>query len=360
MKILHVITSLRTGGAEKLMIDLLPRLKQQGHEVELCVFDGEKTPFYEQIENAGIKVHTLSVGESVYNPWHIVRLSRLMKQFDIVHTHNTAPQLFAAIANILGKQTLITTEHNTTNRRRDKWYLKPGDVWMYRQYKNIICISDQARENLVQYIGEDPKIVTIYNGIDVMRFANARSMAKVDAAMKIITMVAAFRAQKDHKTLIKAFNLLPDNYLLQLVGDGELRKDMEEFAQHIACAERIKFLGNRNDVPELMKSGDVVVLSSHYEGLSLSSLEGMASGKPFIASDVDGLHEIVDGYGVLFPHEDEKKLAEEILEITKDNTYAENIAKRCQERAYQFDIQVMAERYNSIYQYDKIIYPHSI
>ena len=349
MKILHVITSLQTGGAEKLMVDLLPRLKQMGHEVELCVFDGTKTPFYEQLEATGIPIHPLSIGESVYNPKHIFRLCRLMKDFDIVHTHNTSPQLFAAIAYIFGKQILITTEHNTTNRRRDKWYLKLGDLWMYRQYRKIICISDQARDNLVNYIGEYSRIVTVYNGIDIARFANAELIENPDTSIKTISMVSAFRPQKDHKTLIKAFCLLPDNYLLQLVGDGELRKETENFAKQFSCADRIHFMGNRSDIPAILKGSDVIVLSSHYEGLSLSSIEGMASGTPFIASDVDGLHEIVDGYGLLFPHEEEHALAASIIKVCEDKIYAKKIAEQCQRRAAQFDIRKMAENYNQVY-----------
>lgn len=349
MKILHVITSLHIGGAEKLMVDLLPRLKQMGHEVELCVFDGTKTPFYEQLEATGVPIHPLSIGESVYNPMHIFRLCRLMKDFDIVHTHNTSPQLFAAIANIFGKQILITTEHNTTNRRRDKWYLKFGDLWMYRQYKKIICISDQARENLFNYIGDDSKVLTVYNGIDVSRFVNANPVVDHDSNYKKITMVSAFRPQKDHKTLIKAFDLLPDNYLLQLIGDGELRKEIEDFAKQFSCAVRICFMGNRSDIPAILKGSDVIVLSSHYEGLSLSSIEGMASGAPFIASDVDGLREIVDSYGILFPHGEEHALAASIIKVCEDKQYARIIADQCQQRAAQFDIRMMAESYNKVY-----------
>lgn len=349
MKILHVITSLQTGGAEKLMVDLLPRLKQMGHEVELCVFDGTKTSFYEQLEATGVPIHPLSIGESVYNPIHIFRLCRLMKDFDIVHTHNTAPQLFASIANVFGMQVLVTTEHNTTNRRRDKWYLKLGDLWMYRQYRKIICISDQARENLVNYIGGDSKIVTVYNGIDIARFANAELIENPDTSIKTITMVSAFRPQKDHKTLIKAFSLLPDNYLLQLVGDGELRKETENFAKQFSCSDRICFMGNRSDIPAILKGSDVIVLSSHYEGLSLSSIEGMASGTPFIASDVDGLREIVKGHGILFHHEDEQALAASIIKVCEDKIYAQKIAVQCQQRAVQFDICKMAENYNQVY-----------
>lgn len=351
MKILHVITSLQTGGAEKLMVDLLPRLKKMGHEVELCVFYGLQTPFYEQLISNGIVVHSLSNRANVYNPLHIFRLIRMMKRYDIVHTHNTAPQLFTAIAHIFVRlPRLITTEHNTTNRRRGKWYLKWGDCWMYRQYAKIICISEQASRNLVTYIGNESKIETIFNGIDLSRFINAQANRSFGPEMKLITMVAAFRAQKDHKTLIQAFDLLSDNYVLQLVGDGDLRFEIEEYARHYHCADRIIFMGNRNDVPELLKGSDVIVHSSHFEGFGLSIVEGMASGKPSVASDVDGLHEIVKGYGILFPHEDAKVLAEAIEKVCKDSKYAEDIAARCVVRASQFDISVMAEQYNHVYQ----------
>ena len=120
-------------------------------------------------------------------------------------------------------------------------------------------------------------------------------------------------------------------------------------AKEIEVEERVCFLGVRRDVPELLRRADVVVLSSHYEGLSLSSLEGMASGRPFIASDVEGLRDIVGGYGVLFPHEDAQTLAGEIRKLCEDDGYCKEVVKRCQERARMFDIGVMVERYMDLY-----------
>ena len=83
--------------------------------------------------------------------------------------------------------------------------------------------------------------------------------------------------------------------------------------------------------------------------MSLSSIEGMASGRPFIASDVDGLREIVDGYGLLFPHQDAQVLANEIKSLCENQEKYNKIAKSCQERAKQFDINIMAEKYNEVY-----------
>jgi glycosyltransferase involved in cell wall biosynthesis len=83
----------------------------------------------------------------------------------------------------------------------------------------------------------------------------------------------------------------------------------------------------------------------------------MASGRPFVASDVDGLHEIVCGYGLLFPHEDAQALAALIMRLSQDKTYARQIAVNCQARAKQFDIAIMAQEYNSIY---KLIYNNEL
>ena len=91
------------------------------------------------------------------------------------------------------------------------------------------------------------------------------------------------------------------------------------------------------------------MLSSHYEGLSLSSVEGMASGRPFVASDVEGLSDIVGGYGVLFPHGDSRALASAIKRLCEDGTYRHEVVGRCMERAKMFDIKEMADKYMKIY-----------
>jgi len=390
MKILHVITSLRTGGAEKLMVDLLPRLKHiinddyerfasatmmggkyddheryagatmkgaryDNNDVELLVFDGVRTPFYEELEGRGMKIHSLGENCSVYDPLFVFKLIPFLKRFDIVHTHNTACQMFVAMANVFVGTRIVTTEHNTSNRRRGKWYWKLMDKWMYKQYSDIICISCQTEANLREHLVNNEalcgKIKTIYNGVDVKCFAEAQPLDVDKAGKNIIVMVAAFRQQKDQDTLIKAIARLPkEKYELWLVGGGNEREALvKELAMTMNVTDRVKFLGIRNDIPSVVKTADVVVLSSHHEGLSLSSIEGMASGKPFIASDVDGLHEIVVGYGVLFPHEDDKALAEAIRNCCEDKEYAAEVGRRCQEKAMQYDISVMAEGYRRVY-----------
>lgn len=352
MKILHIITSLSTGGAEHLMVDLLPRLRELGHEVELLVFNGQRTPFYEQLEATGIAIHHLGIGGNMYHPCNLWRLTQFLRShhYDIVHTHNTACQLFTPISRSLSRSKfrLFTTEHNTTNRRRGKWWLRPIDHWMYGRYERIICISDQARTNLEIHIGYKHSITTIFNGVDTQRFAHGIKDITGQTEF-VITMIAAFRPQKDQETLIHAMELLPHCYKLQFVGHGERINEIEQLADQSKAFERITFLGIRTDIPEIMEQSDVMVLSSHWEGLSLSSIEGMASGRPFVASNVDGLREVVKGYGVLFPEGDAQALARAIQELCENPELYREVAQRCQQRAQEFDISVMANRYSELY-----------
>jgi glycosyltransferase involved in cell wall biosynthesis len=145
-------------------------------------------------------------------------------------------------------------------------------------------------------------------------------------------------------------NLLPEGYELWLVGDGELRLFVENEIKRMGLQKRVHLLGNRIDVPEIIKSSDVVVLSSHWEGFGLAAVEGMAAGKPVIVSDVDGLKQVVEGFGILFPQGDFETLAKEIRHLAEDKDYAANIAKLCQQRAADFDISVMTNNYNKLYQ----------
>ena len=145
MKILHVITTLSTGGAEHLMVDLLPRLRDLGNEVEIAVFSCKKTAFYNQLEAAGIKIHGFSETEGVYSYKHIARLKKLMKEFNVVHTHNTACQMFAALVKTK-RNILVTTEHSTSTRRRNYRIFRYIDRWMYKQYDKIICIDKDGLE----------------------------------------------------------------------------------------------------------------------------------------------------------------------------------------------------------------------
>lgn len=351
MKILQVITSLRTGGAEKLIVDMVPLYQQKGYKVDVLLFDGADTPLKKQLQNKGVIIYELGQGGSVYNPVYLLKLIPILRKYDIVHTHNTACQLFVAIASLFCSTILVTTEHNTSNRRRNWKWFKIFDKWMYGRYKSVICISDKAYDNLQQYLGSNKSLQVIYNGVDIALYRNAEADNSLKNGKIIVTMVAGFRPQKDQATLIKAFQYLPtDKYELWLIGDGERRSELEKLVLDLKFSNVVKFWGIRNDIPVLLKTSDIIIMSSHYEGLSLSSIEGMSVGKPFVASDVDGLREITINAGILFQQGDAKALSDIILRLHEDPVYYQQIADQCLQRAVKYDIHKTVDQYLQLYQ----------
>lgn len=361
MRILQFITSLRPGGAERLVTDLSLRFHEAGHEVSVLLLDGTRTPFYEELERGGIAVTALSEGfKSMRNPFLLFKLVRFLKagRFDIAHTHNTSCQFLAAAASLFVRVRLVTTEHNVSNRRRKWSWFKPFDRWMYSRYSRIICVGERTRRNLIGFLGDavSDKSVVIPNGVDLRRFSEAVPDKDISAypGHKLI-MVAAFRAQKDQATLVKAMADLPEDYRLFLVGGVELPEDepnlenCKTLVADLDLGKKVYFLGKRSDVPSLLAAADVVVLSTHYEGMSLSVIEGMASGKPFIASDVSGVREQVGNAGALFPESDSKSLAMLIKSLCENPALADEVAGKCLSKASEHDLETMVTKHIELY-----------
>jgi hypothetical protein len=357
MKILQVITSLQIGGAEKLIIDMVPLFRKEGHQVDVLLFDGVETPFKKQLEELGIRILSFNVKGSVYNPVYIFNLVPIIKQYDIVHTHNTVCQYFAAMAKTfsLCKRTkFVTTEHSTNNRRRKSVYWKLSDRFMYHKYDAIVAISEKV-SNLLKIHISDLMIQVIHNGINIEAYRQVTPLSKenfVPSGSVLVTMVSRFGEAKDQETLVRALSLLPVNYYVLLVGDGDatLMQRCKELVLNLKLDERVIFTGIRSDIPSILKVADIVVMSSHWEGFGLAAVEGMAAGKPVVATDVPGLAEVVQEAGILFPHGEAKALADIILRLEEEPAYYRQIADRCMRRASGYDIRKTVDRYLQLYQ----------
>ena len=351
------------GGAETLVVNLIPRLQAMGHTVDLCVFNGIETPLMQRLRRESPQTQIYSLGHGVYNPFYVLKLVRLMQGYDIVHTHNSSPQLFVAMAKVLCSVKLVSTEHTTSNRKREwKWYA-PIESWMYGQYAHVICISKIAEQKLREYMGGDwtdktkeryKQISTINNGVDVLGISCAEpcvELVLLKESRMAILMVAGFRDAKDQDTIVRALNLLDkEKFEVWFAGVGVRQDAVKQLAESLGVLNNVRFLGLRTDIPNVLKAADIIVMSSHWEGLSLSNVEGMSAHKPFIASDVNGLREVTKGYGILFPHEDAVALAREIQHLAGDKVYYEEIANNCYQRALEFDISNMVKGYNEVYQ----------
>lgn len=363
MKVLHIINSLGTGGAEKLLLDTLPLYRQAGIEADVLLLWDNDLPFTRALRELNCcTIHILKNSPDsrhIYNPLSVFKIRKYLKMYDIAHVHLFPAQYFTVFANMLnGNRTrLLFTEHNTANRRIKRKIFRPLETFVYSRYHKIVCITEEIRDIYVRYLNNHRGLTVIPNGVDISGRQKAAPLSRREIASDLketdalVTQVSAFRKQKDQPALIRAMRHLPEHFKLLLAGTGDLMKDSQKLAQELGVQERVYFLGQRMDIPELLKTSDFVVLSSHYEGMSLASIEGMASGRPFIGSDVPGLREIAGGAGELFEAGNDRQLAEIILALHNDRERYDKTAARCMERAGEYDIRKMVSRHIEMYQW---------
>jgi glycosyltransferase involved in cell wall biosynthesis len=358
MKILQVINSMATGGAEKLLLETIPKYADKEISMDLLVLNGNDHPFYSDFKKTN-PLQLFSLGKSsVYNPFLVFKLVKYLKKYDIIHVHLFPALYWVALAKWISFSDvkLVFTEHSTSNRRMNNWFLKIIDRFMYSKYTKIICITNEVENQIKKQLQfSDEKFIVIQNGIDLNKINQSKSYTKSELNLalpedaKLLLQVASFQFPKDQATVIKSLQHLLENVHLLLAGEGVLLEKSVELVKQLNLNTRVHFLGVRMDIPNLLKTADIVILSSQYEGLSLSCIEGLASGKPFVASDVPGLREIVDEPKLLFPFQNDVVLAEIILELLNDKDKYEVVVNHCLQRAKQFDISIMIENHVKLY-----------
>lgn len=359
MRVLHVINAFTGGGAEKLLHDTLLRQKAQGIDANVFLLSRQNNHYLDAIKSAGIQVY-ISKYKSLYSPSHIKELKKVMDKgnFDVVHVHLFPALYWVAIASMFvsNKSKLVYTEHSTHNRRRDKFHFKFIEAFIYRHYKRIFCISEGTEQNLQQWVSHTSnKTQVVPNGINLRDYTDAKPYSKSDLFPgikendKVIVMVARFIKQKDHETLIKCLNYLDDSYKLLFVGTGKRIEDIKALSRLKGVNDKVAFLGFREDIPQILKTADIFVLSSHWEGFGLVAVEAMASGLPVLVSDVTGLRDVVGRQDMTFPQGNSKKLAEKINCIILNNEKSNELITYGLERSKQFSIESMVSQLEQEY-----------
>lgn len=364
MKILHIINNLGSGGAEKLLKESLPLLNQEKDiKVELLLLTDNNNVFYDSIVEEGIKVSVIKY-KNIYDPRNIIAIKKHIEngQYDIIHSHLFPTQYWVAIAKLILKNKkirFITTEHSTHNRRREKAIFRPIDKFIYKQYDTIISITEKTKENLIKWIDSSKKNtnkhIIIENGVNVenikkaLPYKKGELLEEVSEDIKIICMVGRFSEAKDQQTLIKAIKSLPEDIHLVLVGEGPLMDKSKNLTKELGLNKRIHFLGFRQDIPRILKTIDIVVLSSHWEGFGLAAVEGMASGKPVIASDVEGLADIIKHKELLFQIGNSNMISKKILLLLNDREYYNDVSNYCKKRSERFDIKTHIKSIKNCY-----------
>ncbi|MBR7682431.1 glycosyltransferase [Acinetobacter nosocomialis] len=344
MRILYVITGLGGGGAEKVVCDLADEMCALGHVVKIAYLKGEVIVFP---KNKNIELINLGL-ESVVNTFGCFRNYRdLLIRFmpHVVHSHMVHANIFTRISrNFYSIPKLISTAHSSNEGGNLR-------MWAYKFTHNLsdltTNVSLEASRNFEIRKGVPRgEIKTIYNGIDLKKFIknplikdSLRNDLNIKKDIPIFIAVGRFHDAKDYPNLINAFKIFKKRLInnnssnipiLLIVGDGELKSEIEFLIESSNLSNSIKLLGRRNDIPDLLNLADYFILSSKYEGLPTVIMEAMACETFVISTNCSGSEEIMGDTGIRVPISDSATLAEGLLkafnlssnEIELNNLYA--------------------------------------
>lgn len=349
IRVAHVALGLGTGGMEKLLVEFARHADGRRFELHFIAL-GAREKLADELEQCGWRVTALYEPPGA-RPGAVLRLATVLRRWraDLVHTHNTKPLLYAApAARLAGVPRLLHTRHGQRfgARQRETLLFRLAA----RLADRVVCVShDSARLSAEERLAPE-RIVTVWNGIDMGRFAYAGSAVGGPAVF-----VGRLSPEKDVATLLRATARVvreEDAFRLEIAGDGPCRDALERLSSDLGLGNHVRFLGEVRDVAALLGRASLFVLPSLTEGVSLTLLEAMARGLPVIATRVGGNPEVVvDGEtGTLVAAGAVDELAAAMLRLFRDAETSRGFGRAGRQRVEQhFDVRRMVADYENLY-----------
>ncbi|WP_437590728.1 glycosyltransferase [Sorangium sp. So ce1000] len=360
LAIAHVVTSLKAGDAEQVVVDLTALQRATGHDVTvIAIADDPDGPRADQLRRRGVEVQLLPKrrGFDVSMTARLVALFRA-RGISLVHAHNQLPLIYAAPAGWLHGVPVIHTKHGVLEEMQGRRWLRSAAAAFVDAH---VAVSRPTAETLVsqgQICRE--KLHVVPSGLDLSRFApdpvaRARVRAELGISQQawVLGTVGRLSAVKNHALLLRAAaRALPEDGRLLLVGEGPERERLAALTRELGLSERALFVGKRHSAPQFLAALDAFVLSSVSEGLPLALLEAMAAGLPVVATAVGGVPTaLTDGYtGFLVPSGDAEAFAARLTELRDNPSLAARMGRYGRKVALQrYSAARMVERYMDLY-----------
>lgn len=350
INVLQIVEGFSLGGAEKKLLELVARMDRNRFNIIVCSLGlgQEIEEEFHRLSDSGIRVVVIPRKGKV-DPSLIVKMVRLMRtsKIDVVMTTLFFADVVGAIAGRLsGVKAIFSWETISA----PEWLLTRR-LWAYRLavrlHDRVISVSEATARFLVEERGVPAgKVMIIPYGVDTESYrcgnaAEARKRLRLNDDDLIIGMVGRLHPQKGHVYLIEAAGGIVQrfkNVRFVLIGDGGMREELSALVEARGLQDRFLFLGFRDDVSCLVEAFDIFTLPSLYEGLPNVVLEAMASGRPVVATAVDGTKEaVVDGEtGILVPPRDAERLEKALCELLADPARARRYGEKGRERVESF------------------------
>lgn len=324
-RLLFVVTLAEVGGAQSYVCNLLPAVRER---FDVTVAAHGEGPLKDAAAALGVPFVALRQLRRPLSPRDVLGLLELVRLFrrlrpDIVHLNSSKAGVVGRVAAFATRvPACVFTAHGwafkATTGASSRLYLW-ADRAVRRLADSIVCVSEtELRAGLAARVCTAERATVIPNAVDV---GPPPPRAEARRPLELVS-VGRLAHPKDFSTLIAALDLLPRGEArLVLVGDGPLRATLEREIEERGLGEQVELVGEVRDVSPHLRSAEVFVLASRSEGMPMSVLEAMAAGLPVVASDVGGVHEVVDdaATGFLVPPGDAAALAERIERLLRDD-----------------------------------------
>ena len=356
LRVLHFVTG-GFSGATQVALDLVQAALRSTRIQPLLALRRKRQTDPARItalERNGVPVTTVAGWSHAATVWDLMQVCRRFQPRVLV-AHGFSEHLWGRYAGLLAKvPVLVHVEHNS-RERYTRWRLGQAH-WLARRTARIVGCSEGVRQRLLELGFPPDRTIAIPNGIRVEPYAKADAAPFHDRAPGVV-MSARFARQKDHATLLQAAALLRQKGLrppILLAGGGKAsyRRQAEELCRKLGLEDQVRFLGFCDNVPGLLMSNQICVLSTHYEGMPLSLVEGMAAGCAVVGSDVTGVKEILeDGVdGRLVAHSDPAALAGALEELLRDPALAARLGAAARGTALErHSLELMTKRYEDLF-----------
>jgi glycosyltransferase involved in cell wall biosynthesis len=358
-KVVFVLPVLEPAGAERIVAELARRLPKLGFDTAVLCLEDERAPIGVELSAAGIPVAGLrrSRRSTLTCARELAARFRELKP-EIVHAHLFHANMATRFARLKlnpdenERIRLINTVHVAERRFRPWQFYMERKTAVHAQCE--VCVS-QAVAEFQRKRTKLPKdfFRVIENGIDLRKFSPSEKKGRAGEPLRVAS-VGRLDPQKDYPTLLRAWKKVSARFpdaTLTIAGDGPEGKALGRLCRKLAL-ERVDFAGFVKDIPSLLRSADLYVQSSAWEGFGLAVAEAMATALPVIVSDADSLPEIVahDRTGLVVPKGKPVALAAAMIELLGDLPRARKLGRAAREEALnRFSVERMVEEYAKLY-----------
>jgi glycosyltransferase involved in cell wall biosynthesis len=360
-KILHLISGLEVGGTETQLLRILPEL-QKYHENAVCCVRGHG-PIGFELEKKSIPVYYLDF-KGFLDLLIIKRFYSVIKEFrpNILTTYLIHADLYGRIfGRLFGIKKIVSSKRGALLQW--EWLAKFDRMTKFMVSRYLVQ-TKTAREEWMGRLGLSKDNFTIIpNGIDTKLFSpNINKPDKlrgldINPESFVITCVARLRRGKGHKFLLESFENIfkkHKNTTLLLVGDGEREEELRKQIKNYTSKNNIFFLGNRNDIPEILAISDIFVLPTEAEGMSNAIIEAMAAGIPIITTDIPENKELIKNseMGILIPTQDIKEIQKNSSLLLNNADLRKRLGGNARsEIKKHYDINVVVEKMQDFYKF---------